>query len=152
MRFRVRNAKKFATLVTEIPLYVWVKADGSQCADGEELTLEEIDALARNNPAVHALRDQDGNLVMNEKNTTRKVVRSDKYIAFRYLNSDGKGFAIGTQEAYFNAGGKVVNVKFKEDEIIHISFIVNGGKQLSIYLNGILSGVANLSGISGFVM
>ena len=152
MRFRVRNAKKFATLVTEIPLYVWVKADGSQCADGEELTLEEIDALARNNPAVHALRDQDGNLVMNEKNTTRKVVRSDKYIAFRYLNSDGKGFAIGTQEAYFNAGGKVVNVKFKEDEIINISFIVNGGKQLSIYLNGILSGVANLSGISGFVM
>ena len=152
MRFRIRNAKKFATLVTEIPLYVWVKADGSQCADYEELTLEEIDALAENNPAIHALRDQDGNLVMNEKNTTRKVARTDKYIAFKYLNNEGQGFAIGTQEAYFNTGGKVVNVKYKENEIINVSFVVTGGKQLSIYLNGILSGVANLSGTSGFIM
>ena len=152
MRFRIRNAKKFATLVTEVPLYVWVKADGSTCADGDELTLEEIDEKAKTEPGIHALRDQDGNLVMNEKNTTRKIVRSDKYIAFKYLNSTGNGFAIGTQEAYFKAGGKVVNVKYKEDEIINLSFTVDGGKRLSIYLNGILSGVVNLTGVAGFVM
>ena len=151
MRFRIRNAKKFATLVTEVPIYVWRdKTTGEECASGQELTLEEIAEKGEN---FEPVRDGDGNLVMNEANTTRKIVRSDKYIAFRYLNEDNKGFAIGTQEAYFNVGGRVVNVKYREDEIINISFVVDkANNQLSIYLNGILSGVGDLSGIQGFSM
>lgn len=151
MRFRIRNAKKFATLVTEIPIYVWRnKTTGEECASGEELPLDEIEAKGEN---FEPVRDGDGNLVMNEKNTTRKITRADKYIAFRYLNNDNKGFAIGSQEAYFNVGGRVVNVKYRENEIINISFVIDKSKnQLSIYLNGILSGVGDLSGISGFSM
>lgn len=148
IRFRIRNAKKFATLVTEIPIYIWKDANGEECAPGKELTLEEIAAQGGT-----PIKDADGNLVMNEANTTRKEVRSDKYIAFKYLNNDNKGFAIGSQEAYFNVGGRVVNVKYREDEIINISFVIDKAKnQLSIYLNGILSGVGDLSGISGFSM
>ena len=64
---------------------------------------------------------------MNEANTTRKIVIKDKYIAFSYLNNNGQGFAIGTQEAYFNTGSKVVNVKYKEDEIINIAFVIDKG-------------------------
>lgn len=146
IRFRIRNAKKFATLVTEIPIYQWIKEDGTVSRTGEELTLDEISARGGT-----PLRDSDGNLVMNEANTTRKEVRTDKYIAFKFLNDDNYGFAIGTQEAYFNARGKVVNVKYREGEIINISFVENKAKnQLSIYLNGILSGVGNLSGTSAF--
>lgn len=148
IRFRIRNAKKFATLVTEIPIYQWIKADGTPSKTGEELTLEEI-AKKGGTP----LKDSDGNLVMNEANTTKKDVRTDKYIAFKYLNDEDYGFAIGTQEAYFNANGKVVNVKYREGEIINISFVENKDKnQLSIYLNGILSGVGNLSGTRSFSM
>lgn len=148
MRFRIRNAKKFATLVTEIPIYVWKNAQGEECSTGEELTLEEIEAIGGT-----PVRDADGNLVMNEANTTRKEVRADKYIAFKYLNNENKGFAIGTQEAYFNVGGRVVNVKYREDEIINISFVIDKLRnQLSIYLNGILSGVGDLSGTQAFSM
>lgn len=158
MRFRIRNAKKFATLVTEIPIYVWENENGERCGTGKELTLEEIEAI----PGASPIRDSDGNLVMNAANTTRKIIRSDKYIAFRYLTTEYnqetnktevKGFAIGTQEAYFSVGGKVVNVKYRENEIINISFVVDKAQnQLSIYLNGILSGVADLSGVRGFPM
>ena len=157
IRFRIRNAKKFATLVTEIPIYVWKNANGEQCKPGEELPLEEIETKGGT-----PIRDADGNLVMNEANTTRKIVRDDKYIAFKYLHTNQnqqtnqkevKGFAIGSQEAYFSVGGRVVNVKYREDEIINISFVIDKAKnQLSIYLNGILSGVGDLSGVSGFSM
>ena len=156
IRFRVRNAKKFATLVTEIPLYKYT-IDGVENETGKELTLEEIEAL-KNKPEnagkiISVKLDADGNKEMNEANTTKKVVIKDKYIAFSYLNSSGQGFAIGTQEAYFNTGSKVVNVKYKEDEVINIAFVVDkGNNQLSIYLNGILSGVADLASVGGFTM
>ena len=152
MRFRIRNAKKFATLVTEIPLYKYT-LNGEENADGDEKTLEEIEAIGG-----EVMIDKDGNKEMNEKNTTRKIVRSDKYIAFKYLWADPnsnnvRGFAIGTQEAYFSVGSKVVNVKYKENEVISISFVVDKAKnQLSIYLNGILSGVGDLNKIGSFTM
>jgi len=141
IRFRVRNAKKFATLIREIPLYVYYDANGVQCAKGDEKTLEEIEALGGT-----VKLDSDGNMEMNEENTTRKIPETEKNIAFKYLNNSGQGFAIGTQEAYFNLGGnKVVNVKFKENEIINITFVVDkASSALSIYLNGILSGVSTL--------
>lgn len=156
IRFRIRNAKKFATLVTEIPLYKYT-IDGVENEAGKELTLEEIEAL-KNKPEnagkeIAVKVDADGNKEMNEANTTKKAVIKDKYIAFSYLNNNGQGFAVGTQEAYFNTGSKVVNVKYKEDEVINIAFVVDKGhNQLSIYLNGILSGVADLASVGGFTM
>ena len=148
IRFRIKNAKKFATLVTEIPKYRYYDANGIESAMGQEKTLEEIEAIGGT-----VMRDEDGNMEMNEANTTKKVVQTDKYIAFKYLNNSGLGFAIGTQEAYFNTAGQTVNVKYKENEIINITFVVNkAADALSIYLNGILSGVANLSAIPAFTM
>jgi len=153
VRFRVRNAKKFATLVTEIPKYKYTQIINGvevECASGDEKTLDEIAAL---NPPGQVKLDEDGNMEMNESNTTKKVVQSEKYIAMRFLNANKEGFAIGTQEAYFNTSGATVNVKYKEDEIINITFVVDKQKnQLSIYLNGILSGVGNLSGTSPISM
>ena len=148
IRFRVRNAKKFATLVTEIPKYRYYDAQGNLAPLGEEKTLEEIEDLGGT-----LMYDEDGNPVMNEANTTKKIVRDDKYIAFKYLNANKEGFAIGTQEAYFNTSGGTVNVKYKEDEIINISFVFDKpNDQLSIYLNGILSGVTNLTTVNGIDM
>lgn len=148
IRFRVKNAKKFATLVTEVPKYRYYDANGVESPMGEEKTLEEIAAI---NGTV--MLDADGNMEMNETNTTKKFVQTEKYIAMKYLNSNGLGFAIGTQEAYFSTAGQVVNVKYKENEIINITFVVDkSADALSIYLNGILSGVANLSAVSSFTM
>ena len=152
IRFRIRNAKKFATLVTEIPKYRYI-LDGVENPLGEELTLEEIEALNVDGHVAEPMLDEDGNKVMNEANTTKKIVQTNKYIAFKYLNNNGEGFAIGTQEAYFNTQGQTVNVKYKEGEIINISFVVDRSSDaLSIYLNGILSGVATLNRVPLFTM
>ena len=147
IRFRIRNAKKFATLVTNIPKYKY-KVNGIECKDGEEKTLEEIAELGG-----EVLLDEDGNMVMNEANTTKKIVQTEKYIAMKYLNNNNEGFAIGTQEAYFNTSGQTVNVKYKEGEIINITFVVDRqNDSLSIYLNGILSGVAGLAAVPAITM
>lgn len=90
---------------------------------------------------------------MEESNTTRKIVETDNNVVVKYLNANKEGFCIGTQEAYFNTAGKTVNVRYKEGEIINISFVVDKTKDtLSIYLNGILSGAVNLTGISTITM
>jgi len=39
IRFRVKNAQKYGTLVTEIPKYVYLDAQGRESAPGEEKTL-----------------------------------------------------------------------------------------------------------------
>lgn len=153
MRFRIRNAKKFATLVTEIPKYRYIitQLDGTEVEStlGQEKTLDEINAMGNARPML----DSDGNMVMNEANTTKKVVQTDKYIAMKFLNARNEGFAIGTQEAYFNTAGSTVNVKYKENEIINITFVVDHAKDaLSIYLNGILSGVGSLAAITAISM
>lgn len=58
------------------------------------------------------------------------------------------GFCLGTQEAFFaTTKNKVVNARYKEDEIVSISFVVEAASTSSfpliyIYLNGILSGIS----------
>lgn len=152
VRFRIRNAKKFATLVTEIPKYRYIMTiDGNDVESelGQEKTLEEIEAMGNARPML----DEDGNMVMNEANTTKKIVQTEKYVAMKFLNSRNEGFAIGTQEAYFNTAGSTVNVKYKENEIINITFVVDRPNDaLSIYLNGILSGVGSLSAVPAISM
>lgn len=146
MRFRVRNAQKYGTLVTEIPKYVWLDSQGRECAPGNEKTLEQIAAL-NGTPKL----DEDGNYIMNEANTTEKIVETTKNIALKYLNGDNLGFCIGTQEAYFRTSGRTVNVRYKENEIINITFVIDKpNNTLSIYLNGILSGAADLNNIGYF--
>ena len=148
IRFRIRNAHKYATLVTEIPKYVYFDAEGRECVPGEEKTEEQIIAIGGT-----IKLDEDGNRVMNEANTTEKIVETVNNVAMKYLNNDNYGFCIGTQEAYFRTPGKTVNVRYKENEIINISFVVDKVKNtLSIYLNGILSGAADLNNINSFTM
>lgn len=147
VRFRIRNAKKFATLVTNIPVYRYT-LNGIESDLGQEKTLEEIQQIGG-----EVMLDEDGNMVMNEANTVKKIVQTDRYVAMKYLNSNNEGFVIGTQEAYFNTSGQTVNVKYKEGEIINISFVVDRSSDaLSIYLNGILSGVASLSAVPAITM
>ena len=154
MRFRVKNAQKYGTLVTEIPKYVYLDAQGRECAPGNEKTLDEI-ARIGGTPKL----DEDGNYIMNEANTTEKIVETVKNIALKYLTGTDDditnrfGFCIGTQEAYFNTSGRTVNVRYKENEIINISFVIDkANNTLSIYLNGILSGAADLNNIGYFTM
>ena len=175
MRFRVRNIQKYSTLVTSVPLYKYYTSqedfDAAQVAieggneptgmnqDGTELSLDEMNTANGNKnlrgPVYWLAYDKYGNPAMNEKNTTRKTVETEKGVAVKYLNNSNYGFCIGTQEAYFRTPSNVTNVRYKEDEIINISFVVSGSdgeQKLYMYLNGILSGAENLNNTNVFDM
>ena len=175
MRFRVRNIQKYSTLVTSIPLYKYYTdeasfladqaliAEGSDPAnmntDGTELSIDEMNEANGNTdlrgPMYWLAYDKYGNPAMNERNTTRKTVETERGVAVKYLNPEGYGFCIGTQEAYFRTPSNTTNVRYKEDEIINISFVISGAQddqKLYLYLNGILSGAENLNNTNVFEM
>ena len=175
MRFRVRNIQKYSTLVTSVPLYKYYTTqeafDAAQAlieegkeptgmnTDGSELSIDQMNEANGNTalrgPVYWLAYDIYGNPAMNEENTTRKTVETEKGVAVKYLNNSNYGFCIGTQEAYFRTPSNVTNVRYKEDEIINISFVVSGSegeKKLYMYLNGILSGAENLNNTNVFDM
>ena len=95
--------------------------------------------------------DADGNPIMNEAKSEKAII-SDKGVCFKYFDNSGYGFCIGTQEAFFKSRAGTANVRYKEDEIINLSFVIAGGNNdhvLYIYLNGILSGAIDLTQNNG---
>ena len=81
--------------------------------------------------------DEQGNVTIN------KVVHTDKGVLGR-LFGNNIGFCIGTQEAFLKSSNTTVNARYREDEIISLSFVVDstsGLQLLYIYLQGILSGI-----------
>ena len=141
IRFRVRNIQEYSTLIRTIPRY-WIVEDPSK-----SYTVAEIKANGYTYD-----RDEDGNTRMDAKGS-EKIISTTAGVIFSYLNSQGYGFCIGTQEAYFKTPASIANVRYKEDEIINLSFVVsNTNKLLSIYLNGILSGALDLSSDLPFSM
>ena len=140
IRFRVRNIQEYSTLVTTIARY-----DIAEDTD-HAYTLSEIEENGYT-----LLKDEDGNPKMNEAQSTKETI-SDKGVCFKYWDNSGYGFCIGTQEAFFKSRAGVANVRYKENEIINISFVIAGGENqhiLYIYLNGILSGAIDLTKNAG---
>ena len=139
VRFRVRNIQEYSTLIRTIPMYYVLETS-------ESYTLEQI---AANNYTIK--KDDDGNPVMDK--ASPKTISQTAGVIFKYLNNQGYGFCIGTQEAYFRTPSGIANVRYKEDEIINLSFVISKTSGLmSIYLNGILSGALSLSSTASFRM
>ena len=157
LRFRVSNVQEYSTLVKTIPKYFymipseeeegeWVPTyssfinnDGDEQYSGPSLLEEEIIAAG-----YKIGLDKYGNLLMDEKNSY-KTVETEKGVILKWLNNDNFGFCIGTQEAFFKTPSGVANVRYCEDEVINIAMVVSrADKVCYIYLNGILSGAADL--------
>ena len=143
IRFRVRNIQEYSTLIRTIPKYYVLE-------NNDSWTLDQIE---ENNYTIK--KDDDGNLVMDK--ASPKDISQTAGVIFKYLNNQGYGFCIGTQEAYFRTPDGIANVRYKEDEIINLSFVIakagsNSSKLMSIYLNGILSGALSLSSTESFRM
>jgi hypothetical protein len=94
------------------------------------------------------LFDDYGTQWMNDAKTIQETNITTGVIC-KWLNVNGEGFVIGTQEAFFKSPEKLVSVRYKEDEVINISFVVSADDSLVyIYLNGILSGATTLPPLS----
>lgn len=82
--------------------------------------------------------DEKGNLIITKEVSTDKGV-----IGGIYKNL---GFCLGTQEAFFRSSNTIVNARYREDEIINLTFVIDNNSStlpmIYIYLQGILSGVA----------
>ena len=82
--------------------------------------------------------DEKGNLIITKEVSTDKGVLGSIY--------KNLGFCIGTQEAFFKSSNTIVNARYREDEIINLTFVIDNNSSnlplLYIYLQGILSGIA----------
>ena len=89
----------------------------------------------------------DGQVVVSREVSTEKGVFGSFY-------NQGVGFCLGTQEAFFKSGSYVVNGRYREDEILNVTFVVDTYAEtyplLYIYLNGILSGITMYSKSTSF--
>jgi len=130
-----------------VPNYTVTIKDEEEIVTGSSLYEEEIIAAG-----YRIATDKYGNLRMDEKNS-RKSTETENGVVCHWLESGKEepcGFCIGTQEAYFRTPSGVANVRYCEDEIINLSFVVSKTDQLCyVYLNGILSGVVALPTGSG---
>lgn len=82
--------------------------------------------------------DESGNVIIN------KTVETEKSVFGKFYNN-GVGLCLGTQEAFFKSSNEVVNARYREDEIVSVSFVIDTRSAskplLYIYLNGIMSGI-----------
>lgn len=144
MRFRVRNVQKYSTLVTTVPLYYYtvLDEDGNEARSATSATMEWIQA---NNKELWY--DEYGSPLMDEK--TEKIYQTRDGVISKWLNEQDYGLVIGSQETFFRSSKGIINVRYKEDEVINLSCVVQHGTNekppmIFIYLNGILSGAGDL--------
>ncbi len=148
-RFRVKNVQKYSTLVTNIPTYFYRDPEGNEHKGEQDgLTITELNRLNSNipdgNPKYEILIDPYGSPWMNDKKIIQETNITSGVIC-KWLNTNNEGFVIGTQESFFQSPEKLVSVRYKEDEVINLTFVVSADDSLVyIYLNGILSGATTL--------
>ena len=137
IRFRISNVQQYSTLVKTIPTYFYIDGEGKKSSTA----IPEAEIIA--NGWTIAL-DEYGNKEGDEEHQLKEIETTEG-IVVKWLNGNNYGLCLGTQEAYFSTPSGVVNVRYCEDEVINISFVVDVRTHLCyIYLNGILSGAVDL--------
>lgn len=90
--------------------------------------------------------DAAGNVVITKKVSTEKGVWGR---LFKDL-----GLCLGTQEAFFKSTNTIVNARYREDEIISLTIVIDNNSSslplMYIYLQGILSGIAKYGASDSF--
>lgn len=89
--------------------------------------------------------------VEEQSDGTAKVIKTtsiDDGVAISYYGG-GVGLCLGTQEGFFQSRNTVVSGRYKEDDIVHVSFVIEKEQQgvtstplIYMYINGVNSGVA----------
>ena len=137
LRFRIRNVQEYSTLVTTEPFYYVVDDNGVQQPEPQSINVIKAQGLK-------VAVDEDGNWIMDRKKSITKA-EFEKGVCFKFWDPNEKwGLFVGTQEAYFKAPSSTVNVRYKEDDIINLTFTIGFQDLISVYLNGILSGAVEV--------
>ena len=148
-RFKVRNVQQYSTLVTSEARYfykslnpetgVWTEHN----TPGDSKTMKEIEQ----NPNWEVLYNY-GTPWDDEKNVLNTINIEKGVICTWVDDTDPRscnGFVIGTQEAFFKSTKKLVRVRYKDDQILNLSFVISRTDQTAyIFLNGVPAGAAPL--------
>lgn len=90
----------------------------------------------------------------SENPIIRKEVSSTDGVWGSYYNNN-IGLCLGTQEAFFKSKNALVSGRYKEDDLVHVTFVVeaasansNSNKLIYIYINGVNSGITKYNTIT----
>lgn len=168
-RFRVTNVQEYSTLIKTVPKYFYDKpiydSDNETIIGWEPTyTIVSTDEETTVTPksGYYSLYEREikelgykigvdkyGNLLMDEENTIKTADISSGVI-IKWLNDDGFGLCVGTQEAFFRTPTGITNVRYCEDEVINLTFVISKDDSLCyVYLNGILSGAIGMPSGTG---
>ena len=170
-QFKVRNVQDYSNIIHNVTRYKgntddrydtypsWVDNDAYEAFTtknyldwSEGFEYDNYDAFLQWYLPEYSKRNPDAGWPPSyddiEYRKTDKIL-STSYAAGRYYDGT-HGICIGAQDALFTNGVDTVNVAYVEDKLINLSIVyshgdgTNGGnnKLMSIYLNGILTGVA----------
>ena len=137
MQFKVSNLKNYQSLITNYTRYpndtqYW---ESFQAQMGDANGYTNYDAYLRS-----ILGDKTDEFCQTIERV-EKVINTKAAICKFY---DGeRGFCLGPQDAFFTTKQDTVNVSYVEDEMVHLAIVFSQSNQfISIYLNGVLSGIA----------
>ena len=90
----------------------------------------------------------------DDEQTSSEVIANFTDYSFAQLYGGSVGLGLGPSDIFFKGGGKVASVRYKEDEMINASIVIDNygdaNKIIYIYINGIMSKVIKCDQNNGF--
>lgn len=142
-QFKVTNLQNYDNLITNYTRYsgddIYWKAFNEQLNNINGYT--NYDAYLQSQLSKVELEKLTAKFLRVEK-----VINTEAAICKFFDETNQTGFCLGPQDAFFTTGKNTVNVNYVEDEMIYLAMVFSHSNQfVSIYLNGILTGVVKSS-------
>ena len=147
-QFKVRNVQDYSNLIKEITRYA---SDGPYW---EAFLAQQDDPNGYTNYDQFLMWYATENGLDYDK-ITEKFASVFKQISLnatfcQYFDATNKiGLCLGPQDGFFATGQNTVSVKYVEDKMTNLSVVFDyASKKIYIYMNGVITGVSNISGNS----
>lgn len=141
MQFKISNVKTYNNLITTYTRY---PNDAEQWKAFKD-QMNNTGGYTNYDDYLRAMLGADADKFCEKIDHIEKVINTDAAICSFYDGTSsitGCGFCVGPQDAFFTSGLNTVNVDYVEDKMIHLALVYSySNKLLSIYINGILTGV-----------
>lgn len=141
MQFKISNVKTYNNLITTYTRY----PNDSEKWEAFKAQMNDTGGYTNYDDYLRAELGAAADKFCEKIDHTEKVINTDAAICSFYDGTSsltGRGFCIGPQDAFFTSGLDTVNVNYVENKMIHLALVYSySNKLLSIYINGILTGV-----------
>lgn len=141
MQFKISNVKTYNNLITTYTRY----PNDSEKWEAFKAQMNDTGGYTNYDDYLRAELGAAADKFCEKIDHTEKVINTDAAICSFYDGTSsltGRGFCVGPQDAFFASGLDTVNVNYVENKMIHLALVYSySNKLLSIYINGILTGV-----------